>query len=85
MLVELDKATQLAKSECLLGKTHSLDSWGNLRRFAASAKANVGREIFGRELKHWNQLVGNQCKGTALKHAAGEVRHEGTGLQVEVP
>ena len=33
---------------------------------------------------HWNQLIWYQCEVTAMEHAAGEVGHEGSGLQVEV-
>jgi hypothetical protein len=33
---------------------------------------------------YWDQLIWNQCEGTAKEHAAGEVGHEGSGLQVEV-
>ena len=29
-------------------------------------------------------MIWDQCEVTAMEHASGEVRHEGSGLQVEV-
>ena len=61
---------------------------GQSVRYAASAKAIIreGMQWEGKKERsiHWNQLIWDQCEVTAMEHAAGEVRHEGSGLQVEV-